>query len=39
MAEVVMDTGEGDAGKRARRSDVSRQQILDVAAKLFRARG
>jgi AcrR family transcriptional regulator len=26
-------------GKRARRSEVSRQQILDVAAKLFRARG
>jgi len=25
--------------RRARRSDVSRQQILDVAAKLFRARG
>jgi AcrR family transcriptional regulator len=26
-------------GKRARRSQLSRQQILDVAAKLFRARG
>src|ERR1700688_2225917 len=26
-------------GRRARRSEVSRQQILDVAAKLFRARG
>lgn len=38
MAEAIMDAGD-DAGKRARRSDVSRQQILDVAAKLFRARG
>jgi AcrR family transcriptional regulator len=27
------------SGKRARRSELSRQQILDVAAKLFRARG
>ena len=39
MVEAIMDAGGGDAGKRARRSDVSRQQILDVAAKLFRARG
>lgn len=39
MAEAIVETADGDAGKRARRSDVSRQQILDVAAKLFRARG
>ena len=39
MAEAIVETGDGDAGKRAKRSDVSRQQILDVAAKLFRARG
>jgi AcrR family transcriptional regulator len=39
MAETIVDVGDGDAGKRARRSIVSRQQILDVAAKLFRARG
>jgi len=29
----------GPAQKRARRSEGSRQQILDVAAKLFRAKG
>jgi TetR/AcrR family transcriptional regulator, cholesterol catabolism regulator len=34
-AERLPATG----GKRARRSELSRQQILDVAAKLFRARG
>lgn len=39
MVEAIVASGNGDAGKRARRSDVSRQQILDVAAKLFRARG
>jgi AcrR family transcriptional regulator len=39
MVEAIMDARDNDAGKRARRSDVSRQQILDVAAKLFRARG
>jgi TetR/AcrR family transcriptional regulator, cholesterol catabolism regulator len=39
MAEAIMDAADGEAGKRAKRSDVSRQQILDVAAKLFRARG
>jgi AcrR family transcriptional regulator len=36
---AIAASNDGDAGKRARRSDVSRQQILDVAAKLFRARG
>jgi AcrR family transcriptional regulator len=35
IAEQVATTGD----KRVRRSDVSRRQILDVAAKLFRARG
>jgi TetR/AcrR family transcriptional regulator, cholesterol catabolism regulator len=39
MVEAIVASGDGDAGKRARRSDASRQQILDVAAKLFRARG
>jgi TetR/AcrR family transcriptional regulator, cholesterol catabolism regulator len=39
MVEAIVDVADGDAGKRARRSIVSRQQILDVAAKLFRARG
>jgi AcrR family transcriptional regulator len=39
MAEAIVDAADGDAGKPARRSTVSRQQILDVAAKLFRARG
>src|SRR5947209_8105819 len=36
---AIAASNDGDAGRRARRSDVSRQQILDVAAKLFRARG
>jgi TetR/AcrR family transcriptional regulator, cholesterol catabolism regulator len=39
MVEAIVANGDGDTGKRARRSDVSRQHILDVAAKLFRARG
>jgi TetR/AcrR family transcriptional regulator, cholesterol catabolism regulator len=39
MVETIVVNGDGDTGKRARRSDVSRQHILDVAAKLFRARG
>ena len=39
MVEAITHAGDGDATKRARRSDASRQQILDVAAKLFRARG
>jgi TetR/AcrR family transcriptional regulator, cholesterol catabolism regulator len=39
MVEAIVASGDGDAGKRARRSNISRQQILDVAAKLFRARG
>ena len=39
MVEAIVASRDGDAGKRARRSNVSRQQILDVAAKLFRARG
>ena len=39
MVEAIVASGDGDAGKRVRRSNVSRQQILDVAAKLFRARG
>lgn len=39
MVEAIVASGDGDAGKRTRRSNVSRQQILDVAAKLFRARG
>jgi TetR/AcrR family transcriptional regulator, cholesterol catabolism regulator len=39
MTEAIRDAGDGAAGRRARRSDVSRQQILDVAAKPFRAHG
>jgi len=39
MVEAIVASRDGDAGKRVRRSNVSRQQILDVAAKLFRARG
>jgi AcrR family transcriptional regulator len=39
MVEAIVASEDGDAGKRARRSNISRQQILDVAAKLFRARG
>jgi TetR/AcrR family transcriptional regulator, cholesterol catabolism regulator len=37
--DAIPDSGTGDGSKRIRRSDVSRQQILDVAAKLFRAHG
>jgi TetR/AcrR family transcriptional regulator, cholesterol catabolism regulator len=43
MSEAIAPEAAGrlpaSDGKRARRSEVSRQQILDVAAKLFRARG
>ena len=39
MVEAVMHAGHGDVNKRAKRTGDSRQQILDVAAKLFRARG
>src|SRR5262245_19794620 len=37
--EAIVEIEAADNGKRVRLSDVSRQQILDVAAKLFRARG
>jgi TetR/AcrR family transcriptional regulator, cholesterol catabolism regulator len=39
MTARIISAEVGDVGERARRSDVSRQQILDVTAKLFRARG
>ncbi|WP_426440153.1 TetR/AcrR family transcriptional regulator [Bradyrhizobium genosp. P] len=41
MTEMTAQNGTGPTSgdRRSRRSDVSRQQILDVAAKLFRARG
>src|ERR1700751_5716162 len=39
MVEAIVAGRVGGVGKRARRSNVTRQQILDVAAKLFRARG
>jgi TetR/AcrR family transcriptional regulator, cholesterol catabolism regulator len=39
MVEAIVASGGRDAGNRAQRSNVSRQQILDVAAKPFRARG
>src|SRR5580698_5516258 len=43
MTEIAARDGSGSntsaSEGRSRRSDVSRQQILDVAAKLFRARG
>jgi AcrR family transcriptional regulator len=39
MVGAIVASKDRDTGKRARRSDASRQQILDVTAKLFRARG
>src|SRR5260221_3682457 len=43
MTETITQDGTeriaATSNKRAKRAEVSRQQILDVAAKLFRARG